>query len=108
MEDSLVFVEYILWVLKKKCLYWRVILIDFLLGGDVRVYLYLKIRKCLIFLCLEESERKEKEEVLSNIFEVKEELNNDEKNFVRMLNSCEDKWNRSSFDLLKVNNVCVE
>lgn len=108
MEDSPAFAEHILWAPKKKRLHRRVISTNLPSGGDARAHSHSKIRKRLIFPCPEESERKEKEEVSSNTLEAIEESNNDEKNSARTPDSCEDKRNRSSLDLLKANNVRVE
>lgn len=108
MEDNSAFAEHILWAPKKKRLHRRVMSAN--LPSGAIAHSHSKIRKRLIFPCPEESERKEKEEVSSNIPEAKKESNNEEKNSARTPDSSGDKRNESSLqlDLLKATNVRVE
>lgn len=73
VEDKPAFSQHILWAPKKKRLHRNRVITD--IPSGARVNTHSKIRKRLIFPCLEESERKEKEEALSNMPECDEELN---------------------------------
>lgn len=81
MEDKPAFTQHILWAPKKKRLHRRVISAD--LPSGARPHTHSKIRKRLIFPCPEESERKDKEEVPSNMPECKKESNIGEKHSAR-------------------------
>lgn len=109
MENKPAFAQHILWAPKKKRCHRRVIS-DIPSGG--RVNTHSKIRKRLIFPCLEESERKEKEEALSNMPDCTEELNNDERISARTPDCSEDKLKRNrsgvQLDLSKATNLRVE
>lgn len=104
MIDEPAFAKHILWAPKKKRSHRRVIC--------ARVTKHSKIRKRLIFSCLEESEREENEEALNNIPECDKALRSGEKNSARTPNCSEDKLRRNGsgvqLDLSKTANVRVE
>ena len=112
MEDNPAFTQNLLWAPKKKRLHRRVITPDLLsaarTGATARPHS--KIRKRLIYPSPEESERKDEEEVSSNMPECKMQSNNEEKLSMRTPDCSGDKRNGSSFhrDLSKAANVRVE
>ena len=109
MIDEPAFTKHILWAPKKKRSHRRVIS-D--IPSGARVNKHSKIRKRLIFSCLEESEREEKEEAINNIPECDKALSSGEKNSARTPNCSEDKLRRNGsgvqLDLSKTANVRVE
>lgn len=97
-EDNAAFAQHILWAPKKKRLHRR--MIRDVPSGARRGS---KIRKRLIFP-IEENERKEEEELSSDVSEYMNEVNNGKKDSLRTPDCSEDKRNGSGvkLDLLKV------
>ena len=97
-EDNAAFAQHILWAPKKKRLHRR--MIRDVPSGARRGS---KIRKRLIFP-IEENERKEEEELSSDVSEYMKEVNNGKKDSLRTPDCSEDKRNGSGvkLDLLKV------
>lgn len=108
-EDNPAFAQHLLWAPKKKRLH-RSRVISANLPSGARAHSHSKIRKRLIYPCPEESERKDEEEVPSNMPECKMECNSEEKHSLRTPNCLENKQNGSSLrlDLSKAGNVRVE
>lgn len=106
VENEPAFTQHILWAPKKKRSHRRVIS-D--IPSGARVNTHSKIRKRLIFPCLEDGERKEKEEAPKNMPECDKVLNIGEKNSARTPNCSEGKRNGSGvqLDLSKATNVRV-
>ncbi|KAK2548270.1 hypothetical protein P5673_031597 [Acropora cervicornis] len=88
METKPPFSQHILWAPKKKRLHRRVVADT---PSRARINKHSKIRKRLIFPCLEGSERKEEEEKLSDMPEDIEKLDNAEKIGARTPNISKDK-----------------